>query len=378
MNWLDVILSVVLLALVPLGMAAYGGQIAAETLTDPHRRRVVKRKFWWACVLGIVIASASQYRTTKADGERQRKTEKAQEEARKASKDLNDTEQSVLSKLDEVINNPNPQQRKEAAVRLKEEIQGQQAAKTHQPKKAERVLMFKSSLLFTEARRKRIESDMNGAAAYLEGLGIDVPQTIPPIGVETQDPKATGFSTNYGNPKYYYDKIMLRAGMLDNDLQITEAFVTYVVSKFLYKPPQLVSFPTTADEAIAANDTPERKEATYKWLASMTLIGYLNHSFWGKGFAANQTPVCPDQGTGLAAAYFWKVRALYGKSFTDKLAAYTLRALADQPYTDSKQHFKEYFYQRLTTADSVIDNESAKFPGIEAILQSCGWLKKQA
>jgi hypothetical protein len=67
----------------------------------------------------------------------------------------------------------------------------------------------------------------------------------------------------------------------------------------------------------------------------------------------------------------------YGQPFTDRLAAFLLKALGDEPYKDASQHFEEYFHERLQMADSVIDNENAKFSAIEAILQECKWPKIQ-
>jgi hypothetical protein len=111
----------------------------------------------------------------------------------------------------------------------------------------------------------------------------------------------------------------------------------------------------------------------YRWAASVPLTQYLNHSYWNQPFAKNQQPICPDQGDGTAF-YFWEIRSRFGKEFTDKLAVFTLRAVVDKPYTDSTQRYRQYFYERLKMADSVIDNENAKFPGIEAFYKECGWL----
>jgi hypothetical protein len=68
------------------------------------------------------------------------------------------------------------------------------------------------------------------------------------------------------------------------------------------------------------------------------------------------------------------MRSRFGKEFTDNLAVFTLRAVVDKPYTDSTQRYRQYFFERLKMADSVIDNENAKLPEIEAIYKECGWL----
>ena len=114
-------------------------------------------------------------------------------------------------------------------------------------------------------------------------------------------------------------------------------------------------------------------DQSYRGMAGVILEQYLNHSYWNRPFAKNQQPVCPDQGDGMSY-YFWKIRMRFGKEFTDKLAVFTLRAVVDKPYTDPAQHYRQYFYERLRMADSVIDNENAKMPAIDAILTECGWL----
>jgi hypothetical protein len=239
-------------------------------------------------------------------------------------------------------------------------------------------LMFKDSPLLTLKRRQVITKDMNGFAAYLKQLGISIPNDIPPIGVDTVNPKATGWSLNsQGDSKYYYNNFTLQQGMLDDRQKVTEAFCNFVIGRFIYKP--LPTIPNldkiTPQEFWDATHTPEQMDHSYRWMASVTLTQYLNHSYWGLPFAENQQPVCPDQGTGLAGEYFWRIRKHLGKDFTDKLAAFTVRAVVDKPYTDSNQHYKQYFHERLKMADSVIDNENSKMPAIDAILKDCGWLQ---
>jgi len=236
--------------------------------------------------------------------------------------------------------------------------------------------MFKDSSLFTQERRNRITQEISSFATYLESLGIPIPENIPPIGIDTSNPKGDGWSFNSeADSKYYYDKFMLGQGAVDRKQKITEAFCMFVLGRFVYKklPPPAIRQSETPEEFWNAMHTPERMENSYRWMATVILAQYLNHSYWNQSFAKNQTPVCPDQGDGMSY-YFWEIREHYGREFTDKLAAFTLRAVVDKPYTDTKQHYREFFYERLKMADSVIDNENAKMPTIDAILKKCGWL----
>jgi len=239
-------------------------------------------------------------------------------------------------------------------------------------------LIFKDSPLFTEKRREAITKDINDFADYLSALGVPIPTDIPPIGIDTKNPKATGWSFNeQSNNKYYYNKFTLQQGMLDDRQKITEAFCNFVIGRFIYKPRSPLAVANlatlTPQQFYDATHTPEQMDQSYRWTASVPVTQYLNHSYWNQQFAKNQRPVCPDQGDGTAY-YLWEARMRFGKEFTDKLAVFTLRAIMDKPYTDPTQHYRQYFYERLSTADSVIDNENAKMPGFDGILKECGWL----
>jgi hypothetical protein len=237
---------------------------------------------------------------------------------------------------------------------------------------------FKDSPLFTKERRSTISSDINRFATYLGALGLPIPSDIPPIGIDTSKPKAVGWSFNeQSNNKYYYNTFTLQQGALDDREKITEAFTSFVVGRFIYTPPIPFAIPDSGNQTpqqfYDATHTPEQMDRSYRWAASVPLTLYLNHSYWNQPFAKNQQPVCPDQGDGTAY-YFWKMRSRFGKEFTDNLAVFTLRAVVDKPYTDSTQRYRQYFFERLKMADSVIDNENAKLPEIEAIYKECGWL----
>ena len=242
-------------------------------------------------------------------------------------------------------------------------------------------LMFKDSPLFTLERRERISGDMNAVAAYLEKLGIPVPDDLPPIGVDTRNPKGEGWSFNsQSDNKYYYNQFTLQQGALDERSKITEAFLSFTIGRFIYTPPpppQPNLAQMTPQQFWYATHTPEAMNPSYKWKGSVVLTQYLNHSYWSQPFAKNERPVCPDQGDGMAY-YFWQMRGRFGKEFTDKLAIFTLRALVDKPYTgtnaDATHPYRHYFYERLKLADSVIDNENSKMPVIDSILTACGWL----
>jgi hypothetical protein len=244
--------------------------------------------------------------------------------------------------------------------------------------------MFKDSALLTPERRKRITKDMNGVARYLKSfgpLGIPIPDDLPPIGVDTKNPKGEGWSFNtQSDHKYYYSQFTLQQGALDKQTKITEAFLSFAVGRFIYKPPP-PSPPNlgqmTPQQFWESSHTPEAMDQSYRWMTSAVVIQYLNHSYWNRHFSENEKPVCPDQGNGMSY-YFWQIRERLGKEFADKLAMFTLRASVDSPYTgahaDAVHPYRHYLYERITLADSVIDNENSKMPEIDSILKDCGWL----
>jgi hypothetical protein len=75
---LDFWLAVAVLAAVPLWMAAYGGHVAAESISDKRRRLSVRLRFWGIGFLGLAVAFAYQYRTAKSDESRQDATKEWQ------------------------------------------------------------------------------------------------------------------------------------------------------------------------------------------------------------------------------------------------------------------------------------------------------------
>jgi hypothetical protein len=136
MSWIDFILGVAVLAIVPFALAAYGGHLAAEMLSDPVRRRKTKGRFWLLCVAGILVAAAYQYRTAKndeehryqsaqTDSERQKRMEELQQRALLAEADLVQMEKanrdlvlSVQKTVRGILERPQSAENKTAAGEL--------------------------------------------------------------------------------------------------------------------------------------------------------------------------------------------------------------------------------------------------------------------
>jgi hypothetical protein len=77
-TWIDILLGTILLAIVPFAMAAYGGHIAAESISDSKRQRKVKLIFWSVFAVGVVLAFVQQYRSVTQDSVSKAKTAKVE------------------------------------------------------------------------------------------------------------------------------------------------------------------------------------------------------------------------------------------------------------------------------------------------------------
>jgi hypothetical protein len=105
-RWIDFSLGVFWLALIPLGLAVYGGYVAAESLPDDRKRHLIKLRFWGMGLLGLLVAIVYQYRTMNADALREGQTQQFQ--------------QSVDARLDQILSQPVSKEQKREATKLKQ------------------------------------------------------------------------------------------------------------------------------------------------------------------------------------------------------------------------------------------------------------------
>lgn len=118
--WIDFLLGVVLLAVIPFTLAAYGGHVAADSITDDRRNRWnVKLRFWGLGFIGLLIAIAYQYRTMKTDETRQDQTRQFQK--------------SVTERLNQIINQPISKEQKQEAIDLKQQVKNANPARPRLP-----------------------------------------------------------------------------------------------------------------------------------------------------------------------------------------------------------------------------------------------------
>jgi hypothetical protein len=70
LDWIGICLNVFVLAIVPGLLAAYGGHLAAESISDPKRSRNVKLCFWALFLFGVVATFWQQFRAAQTDLDR--------------------------------------------------------------------------------------------------------------------------------------------------------------------------------------------------------------------------------------------------------------------------------------------------------------------
>jgi len=229
------------------------------------------------------------------------------------------------------------------------------------------AFLFKDSPLFTPQRKRVIAKYFLDFRAYLTGLGIDVPKEFPPIGIETDKTMAPHFS--YSSGPSYHDTIWMKFNQLDNPRMITQNYSGYVFSTILLKP-MIPKF--QAQQRGQPPNAEIQKEDHYGWYAELAIFQYFTWSFWNK--RDKEETVCPYHQSMLPVSYLWAIRERYGKSFTDRLVAYTTKELTDNPAIGPTERFPDWFVRAVTNANFVVDNKAEKMPAIRNILNQCEWL----
>ncbi len=67
LDWSDIVLNIVVLAIVPGLFAAYGGHLAAESISDVKRQRKIKAIFWMMFIVYVIATGLQQFRVAEAE-----------------------------------------------------------------------------------------------------------------------------------------------------------------------------------------------------------------------------------------------------------------------------------------------------------------------
>ena len=203
-------------------------------------------------------------------------------------------------------------------------------------------LLFQDSPMLTDVVRKQITRDISAFREYLLRLGIPASGEFPTIGVGTGS-RSAQLHLLQQKPTYRSDA-KITEGWLTDRRVITAQYADYAIAAALEQRAE--GHPTVS----TLQDT----------IATSALSRYYNWSFWNRK---------PEAETGYWSIQLWEIRDTFGKEFTDKLAAFALRSMLDDPDEGADANFDVYFYRKLQIADSVIDNNAEKMGQITAIIE---------
>jgi hypothetical protein len=218
-------------------------------------------------------------------------------------------------------------------------------------------LDFKDSPFFTDQIKRRIRRDITENRDYLTRLGIRLPDQLPPVRVQT-GPNAgrSGLYTPPALPNYRWEMVVGENSINDRGAP-TEMYDSFVVGQLVFDPKVMAEFGNSV-QGIAI-----------PMMLSEAFTTYFNTSFWG------QRPVHGMPWT----TQLWKIRDELGATFTDRMVAYALMSVYDSPKEgietkfDPFKNLQLYLYRKLKVGDSVIDNESARWPEVVRILKADGF-----
>ena len=208
------------------------------------------------------------------------------------------------------------------------------------------ALTYTDSPVLTDNVQRQITRDISAFHEYLVNLGIPISDQYPPIGVSS-GPGSAQEHTSEALPVYRSKENITESWILDRR-SVTDPYAYHVIFEALRK---------------RLDKHPHVSGAQDGWVA-MALAMYYNWSFW------NYKP--PDA-IGYWSLPLWDIRQAYGKDFTDKLVAYTLKVILDSPEENANADFNLYFYNCLLKGDSVIeDSPQSKIPKMKEIINHDG------
>ena len=206
-------------------------------------------------------------------------------------------------------------------------------------------IIFKDSPAFTPEVKIQISDLMEDFSGYLAHLDIPVPDRLPPISIDSAMPHGGGAMGSPQEP-YYRSNLVLSKSAATDPKQLTDVIGVHIIDSILENP-----------KYYSGN-------ALYAMGSGHSLRMYFKWSYWNdKG----------NEGDRWADA-FWEIRQKYGQEFTDRLVAFTLRAMMDGPKEPPPKvgpgdisKIDGYIYKNVLIADSVVDNEQQKLGDIRNI-----------
>jgi hypothetical protein len=179
---------------------------------------------------------------------------------------------------------------------------------------------------FTEASKRMITAEFDGAQDYLKSVGFEVPVPIPPIQASNQVPgDSTAFVSNPGT--LYGDSIFLYGKSIDNRETIRAAYFRWTFHRLL---------------GVGKFDLLEHQN---RWESVGVIASYYGGSYSNK----KSFDVRREWNDAL-----WDMRAAFTAKSMDTIMFYAVQNF--QENGDAKKSFDIYFWNRVGAAMSVLDN----------------------
>lgn len=197
---LDFWLAVAILAAVPFWMAAYGGHVAAESISDSRRRLYVRLKFWGIGLVGLIVAFAYQYRVTKSDEKKQQATQGWQK--------------SVTDQLAAVRDNPvYSEEQRQAAGKLQRQVEQGPKPFAVMPAERKSVKPLRNRVIQLTDELDHWADNKNKASP---GLYIAEPQMSHRV-IEEQEARVLEYQKQVGEE--FYEKFAPRVASITSELK---------------------------------------------------------------------------------------------------------------------------------------------------------------
>ncbi len=201
---------------------------------------------------------------------------------------------------------------------------------------------FKSSPLFTEARKKRITNILNNFYGYLAEIGFEIPKEVPPLGVAKGLLMSGG--TAHGGP-YNADMVIPEETLDSPDDMIIRAYAEYLFRELIPENP------------------PNLKQGRSLGEAVRLFADYYRCSFFGR----RTVEYPPELDTWEAT--LWSIREKYGQDFMDKSMFFAIKRWMPYGFARTDTDFDNYFAVRLEMGAVVFDNNGMPLNGIRDLLK---------
>ncbi len=204
-------------------------------------------------------------------------------------------------------------------------------------------LIFKESSLFTPRRKAVITDEMSKFHNYLRGIGFDIPDDFPPIGVS----KRTVYMVSMSPGTLYDASVMLPEADLDNRDAIASLYGQYIFQEMFD--------PSNRNFELPGGDVQSRSGWVY--------CTYYTSSFLGKHREGSASLKHWNNG-------LWEVRQTFGQDFADRLLFYAHQRWLQPTKNDTLDQF---FLVRVMGGIDVMENNQNDYTKrIIEILQKNG------